>query len=114
MAIRAFQGITSEWWIPKSEEGQEDAAEFKLRGMTGAELLEVQQYYDVENSTVSGTGLVLAAKNGLEGWKNIVDEKGNDVVFTRTGLNRLPAETIAEIGGKVINLSVMDEDEAKN
>ena len=114
MAIQAYDGITPMWYVPASEEGAVDAAEFHLFPLTGPQLLEVQQYFDNENQTVLGPGLVMACKYGMRGWKNIVDGEGNDMVFTRVGLNRLPAENIAELGGKVIGMSVMDEEEVKN
>lgn len=114
MAIKAYSGITSEWYTPDSEEGFDDAAQFELKGLTGAQLLEVQQHFDIENQRVLGPGLVMACRLGLTDWKNIVDEEGKERVFTRQAILLLPAEVLAELGGKVISLSVMDDDETKN
>lgn len=115
MAIKAYKGVAPEWYTPESEKGFDDAAQFEVRGLTGSELLDVQSHFDLENTTIRGPGLVLACKYGLTDWKNIVDDKGEEVVFVkRTALDRLPAEVLAELGSHIISSSVMDEDETGN
>lgn len=114
MAIQAYDGVTPVWYTPDSEKDAVDAAEFHLFPLTGPQLLEVQQFFDTDNSVVLGPGLVMSCKYGMRGWKNIVDGEGNEMVFTRNGLNRLPAEVIAELGGKIIGMSVIEEEEVGN
>jgi len=114
MAIRAYEGITKEWYTPTDEEGQEDAAEFELSPLTGPQLLDVQVHFDIENMTVLGPGLVLACKFGLCDWKNVLDGNGRDKKFNRLGYLKLPGDIIAELGGKIINISTLGEDDAKN
>ena len=113
MAIKAYQGIAPEWYTPRDEEGQDEPAQFYLQPLTGPQLLEVQAFFDAENTTVTGPGLVLACKFGIRNWnENITGEDDKARRFSRAGIQFLPAEIIAELGAKIVNLSVQDVDEA--
>ncbi len=115
MAIKAYKGMTPEWYTPSDQEGQDEPARFKIRGLTGPEFLDVQSHFDIANAQVKGSGLVLACRLGLLDWENIVDDEGKSTTFTKAGgIDRLPAEVIATTGSKIIALSVMDGDETKN
>lgn len=114
MAIKAHSGMTPEWYTPDSQEGMDDATRFRVVGLTGAELLELNQYMDSTTGAVQGPGLVQACRVGLKGWENVVDEEGRNVTFNRIAIARLPAEIIAEVGAKIISLSVLDDEETKN
>lgn len=114
MSITAYDGLARKWWSPEDEVGQDNQAEFELKPLSGPELLEVQAHYDVETLTVLGPGLVLACKFGLKGWKNITDEEGEQRKWNRLGYAKLPGAVIAEMGGHIINMSLLDEGDAKN
>lgn len=64
-------------------------------------------------------------RNGMKGWTNFPDEKGNNLKFlteevggaqvvATSCMNRLDLETIQEISLKLTELNTMKEEEAKN
>ncbi len=121
MTLRALVGIAPEWWTPDSEKKPNDAgvvddkpAAFHLYPLTGPQMLEVQEFFDFENQTIKGPGLLRACRFGLKDWRNIVDENGDTISFTRNGLDKLPAEVLAAAGAKIIANSVITEDDQKN
>lgn len=120
MAIRALVGIAPEWWTPDSElkdahgEPATDPASFHLHPLTGPQMLEVQEFFDFENQTILGPGLLKACRFGLKDWKNIVDEKDDPIKFTRNALDKLPAEVLAGAGARIISNSVIDGEAEKN
>ena len=120
MSLRALVGIEPEWWTPVGElkglngEPVLDPASFHLHPLTGPQMLEVQEFFDFENQTIKGPGLLRACRFGLKDWRNIVDENGDTISFTRNGLDKLPAEVLAAAGAKIIANSVITEDDQKN
>lgn len=120
MSIRALVGITPEWWTPASEqkdvngEPNPTPAAFHLHPLTGPQMLEVQEFFDFENQTIKGPGLLKACRLGLKDWRNIIDEEGNEIIFTRNALDKLPAEVLAAAGARIISNSVIDGQAEKN
>lgn len=114
MAIATLKGLTPEWWTPEDEREQDEPASFHIAPLSGPQMLEVQEHFDLPNQTIKGPGLLMACRIGLRGWKNIVDDEGKALTFTRSAIDRLPADTIAIIGAQVIANSVVDEDTEKN
>ena len=121
MTLRALVGITPEWWTPESEKKPNDAGEvdakpaaFHLYPLTGPQMLEVQEHFDMVNTTVKGPGLLLACRFGLKGWRNVVNENDEELPFNRLSVDKLPAEILAVVGAKIIANSVLDGDAEKN
>lgn len=120
MSLRALVGIEPEWWTPETQKNDDNGdpadspASFHLWPLTGPQMLEVQEFFDFENQTIKGPGLLRACKYGLRNWRNIVDHTGKDVVFTRNALDKLPAEVLAGAGAQIIANSVIDEEAEKN
>lgn len=121
MSVRALVGISPEWWTPESEK-EPDAngdlpefpAAFYLHPLTGPQMLEVQEFFDFENKTIRGPGLLRACRFGLQDWRNIVDENDKEIKFTRMSLDKLPAEILAGAGAQIIANSVIDGETEKN
>lgn len=70
-----------------------------------------------------------AVRYGLKGWKNFIDEKGNEIKFDTVkrlvsggeidipsdeSLNRLPSNIIRELGEKILNVNSLSEFMEKN
>ena len=120
MSVRALVGIVAEWWTPESEtepdaDGHiaERPASFYLHPLTGPEMMEVQDFFDLENRTVKSGGLLRACRLGLRDWRNVLDENDNELSFDPS-LNTLPAEWIASAGSQIISNSVVSEETEKN
>ena len=120
MSVRALVGITSEWWTPPSETEPNDngdlperPASFHLSPLTGPEMLEVQEFFDLENRTIRPPGLLRACRLGLTDWRNVLDENDKELSFDPS-LKCLPAEWIANAGAQIIANSVISEEAEKN
>jgi len=115
MGLKITKGVAPEWFYPTGQdEEDEGAASFKLAPLTGPQLLEVQSFVDQTTLIMKGAGLVLACKLGMRDWRNVGDEKDKPLKCNRFTIDQLPAEVLAECGGRVIHMSVMDEEEIKN
>lgn len=114
MAIQLTKGLARQWWTPEAFEGEDEPPAFELQPLTQPQFLEVQQFFDVPNETISGPGLMFAVRNGLKGWRNIVGDDGKDAVYTTRAVDRLPADWLALVGSKIVALSVLEDDEVKN
>ena len=120
MSVRALVGITPEWWTPPSETTPDDngdlperPAAFHLHPLTGPQMLEVQEFFDLENRTIKPPGLLRACRFGLRDWRNVLDENDKEMEFD-VSLKTLPAEWIANAGAQIIANSVIDGDAEKN
>jgi hypothetical protein len=120
MSVRALVGITPEWWTPETEtepdtDGHiaERPAAFYLHPLTGPQMMEVQEFFDLENRTIKTGGLLRAARFGLKDWRNVLDENDKEIDFDAS-LNKLPAEWIANAGAQIIANSVISEETEKN
>ena len=115
MTIKANDGLVPAWYTPKIEEdNNEQATQFFLQPLTGPQLLDVQPHFDLEKMTVRGPGLVIALRYGLKGWKNLTNREGVELPFAAASIDFLPSEIIAELGGEIIRVSTLDEDDIKN
>jgi hypothetical protein len=66
-------------------------------------------------------GFAMAVRLGLKGWRNLKDASGAEVPFKESAgvldedtLNLLPYEVVQELGAKILSLSSLPEDVAKN
>ena len=100
---------------------------FQLRSLSAAARAKVQDsmvgFNEEHEATLQcpGTGMLIACKYGIAGWKNMKDDDGKDVeikwtrtpdgpVLLRASLDVL-ADQIMELGGAVVTLNKMDTDE---
>jgi hypothetical protein len=86
---------------------------FKLKPMTGAQRLETIESVSKGNNTQA---FITALHYGLVGWERFSDDLG-EVKFSPNmseNISRLSASQIMELGAKVRDSSVVEEEERKN
>ena len=98
------------FWHKSVFDDADTTTEFELQGLSSAEYLEVI-------SSEPAQSVLLAIKYGLKSWKNYQDANGSPVKFSRRHLenvNNLPPQVADELAGKIIEASMVDEEEIKN
>ncbi len=121
MAIKALTGLSPEWYEPERETTDKNGSiipvdlpedviptQFQIRPLTGLEYMEVVE-------TPGMASLKKAFRYGLQGWRNLKDENGNDIEFDQvTAGSILPARWIIAIGRRVVKISSFDGEKVKN
>lgn len=121
MAIRALTGLAPEWFEPERykydkkthqlviddafelEEGEEPTG-FEIRPLSSVEYVRVLG---------CGEGLeanIKAFEYGLVGWRNFTDDEFN----IKEALELIPPKYIMMIGSRVMEISSLDGEQAKN
>ncbi len=108
-----LRGLTSEWYTPDSQKGEDEPARFKLRPLTAPEMAEVSLHFE-KGAGVRAPGLIKAAKFGTQDWENVKNTDGKPLRVTPNNVERLDFELLCEIGAEVVNLNSMEDDETKN
>lgn len=112
MAIKPLQGITPEWFTPKSEEDSENPTRFRIKPLNSEQLDYVMegaamgQNGDVVD--ISARGKTYALRHGLLEWENF------DCKFSHANFSKLPWPVRTEIAWKIVEISFMPEEAAKN
>lgn len=115
MTIKATEGLAASWYTPRGERvNGEAASQFFIKPLNGPQMLEVQPFYNTDKMTVEGPGLMIAVRCGVQGWKNIANGKGEEILFHAGRLDNLPVEILSELGAEILRISTLDEDEVKN
>jgi len=95
------------------DDPEEDRPAVKLKQLRGDQLDQV-----MENSSASGDlsakGVQSALRQGLEDWKNIIDENGNPIECKFTNHGKLPYTQRNEIAVEIVNRSQITGAEQKN
>ena len=113
----ALKLIAATSYTLKADEGKEAAPSFKLRGLTGIEMMKVFEDFRSENGSVIVTAKAqeTTIRYGLTGWDNFSDETG-PVRFDKRAeknLDRLPYNIIQELYGEIMNRSELPDADAK-
>lgn len=119
MALRAASPVTPFWYTP---EGQDDMpTRFKLRGLTGLELSDVNAgaRRNEEQREVIFTSISIrtALRAALQDWENFLDADGQPVAFEKDidkNIARLPFEVMGDLFGEILKASRVGADQAKN
>lgn len=119
MALRAASPLAPFWYEPEGQEGS--PTRFKIRGLTGLELVDVnaEAKPDPENKSMKfGAGAIRSALGAaLLGWENLLDADGNQIPFGAdrdANLARLPFEVMGELFAEVLKASRVGAEQAKN
>lgn len=108
--MKALKAITPEWYDSKVADG----ARFRLRGLTGLELIEAA---DQTALGPDGQPLItaktrrVALEYGLLDWQNFTDDNG-EVPFTANraaNLARLPAQLVKELFDEIFERTEIGE-----
>ncbi len=117
MAIKALPKFIPEWFTPEGQEEESTPTRFKLQGLTGPQLLEVQAESSQSGGgmiMITGRGLNMAVNFGLKDWENFTDADGVELPCTRGNIRRIPMEILSELSSKILDISSVSEDERKN
>ena len=106
MSITLTSTLTPIWFTPQSQIDVDQPAEFKLKPLSGQQMLEV----------LCGPtpDLMLAIQHGLKDWKGIQDTHGKALPFKLSKASMLPALLLSELANEIISLSQLGETDTKN
>ena len=114
MTVKALTGLVPEWYTPASEVDEDTPAEFHIKPLTAPQIAGIQGEFDRETGEISGNGLYEAARMGVIGWKNVTDHNDRTLKYSKRTLDQLPYAIVLELGGKVLELSFLTDEEVKN
>lgn len=114
MSLQLTKGLTPRWWTPDGQDDVEKPVEFQIRPLTGPQMLEIREHFDVEEQTIRPQGLLEATRVGLRDWRNVTNDKGDEEKYHKSMIDRLPHDWIALIGAQVISDSVITQEDEKN
>ena len=114
MTIKARTGLLPEWYTPVSETGSTAPARFKLRPMTGPEVLDIRAYYIAETRKITGSGVSQALASCLIDWENVTDDTGATLPYSQDNISALPPQILQELVNKLVAISRLTEAERKN
>lgn len=119
MALRAASPLSPFWHTPEGQDGT--PTRFKIRGLTGLELVDVNSEAkpDPENKSMKfGAGAMRAAlAAALSGWENFIDADGNQIAFEAdkdANIARLPFDVMGELFAEILKASRVSGEQAKN
>lgn len=107
--------------LPFTFQPEGEEVQFKLRGLTTSEMLDVQgnATLDVENKSMNWTrrSVQAALQAGLLGWDGLKDYAGNPVEFSKRAgdnIERLGYLATMMVFGKIMEASSLTGEQAKN
>ena len=115
ITINQESKIAPTWF--KSDRDRSGDVEWLLKPLTGLEFLQVQA-----GATVSADGYFIyngqsirdALRFGIQGWKGVVDEKGDPINYNHFMLDKVPQKHLNEVFNEIINRAFVSENEQKN
>lgn len=90
---------------------------FLMSPMSSVAWLDLKNEFTHDQSgdrAITGKGALIAVKDTVKDWRNVVDEKGATVKFNRSFLEDLPPQTLLSIAFEACNRYVLMESERKN
>lgn len=115
MANHAARILAPFWFEPEGGDG----LKFRLRGLTGVQLFDVNAHVVREGDSTSwnAAGVKSALRFGLVGWEGLRDEEGNPVDFGKDfekNIARLDFIRANELFAKILEASNLGTEAAKN
>ena len=107
--------VEPEWYTLEKDKGNDDAAEFELVPLNGQRLGEVMEGADFEsNNPFTERGVQSALKYVVKGWKNVLDQDGNELKFSIVHFRDFDWATRIELASAIIDKSSITDDDVKN
>lgn len=113
----SLRGVLPEWHTLSSDEGSEEPVQFEIKPLDGMKWVDVLGgSYDPDTGVIDRTGIKNAFRLGVTNWRNIEDgdNPGQPLPFSRANMAKLPPGWILEMGNRVIDVSQIRGDQAKN
>lgn len=111
MAITLSNKVAPEQYTPIREKDSENPTTFKLKPLDGFEYLEVIGHASADGGKLTSEGIKLCLKYGLQDATNLQDGKTKKV---KLDPKRLDPLLLAELAGRIMDISHIGEDERKN
>lgn len=119
MALRAASPFTPFWYAPEGQEGE--PTRFKIRGLTGLELSDVnagaKRDEDAKSVVFTATSIRTALRQALLDWEGFEGDDGKPVEFSRDidkNIARLPFDLLGDLFGEILKASRIDGEQVKN
>ena len=119
--------LAPKWYTPRMEledkDGvpldplPEDPVQFQLQPLKHAPMAKVAEHAylnAVGVGLVRPQGLVAACQHGVIGWRNVLDEQGLPLEFSRKALEDVPFDLMLELGSEVVAHNTLSDAEVKN
>lgn len=118
MSLNIKSPMAPFWFVLPDQEGEEKPAAFKIRGLDGLQMAELQDEYSLQGDTasISGQGLLKTLTYGMSDWRNIILD-GKKASFSedmKENMTILPVVVQIQISSKIINSSDIVGKKAKN
>ena len=116
MPIKSASGLSEFWYTPEEEEGDENPTRFKLKPLSQFDLMEVfmEGHWSDDGVFIANhRGCVIMLRKGLRDWEEFFDHNGEPIKFTRSNQNLIPAPVLIKIANKIMNGSIVTDDEKK-
>ena len=72
------------------------------------------QFFNAEDLSITGPGLLLAFEYGVRDWRGILDKDGKEMKFSKSNISKVPPVALAQTGGRIIRMSSMTEEDLGN
>jgi len=112
----AVKKIAPSWYVLEDERDDEQPTRFKVQPLSSIQYLELTSEAEEDKQgdmSLTGRGLIMAAKYGLVGWENFYDERGKPVKFSPHNIAMVPPLALAELAGEILTISSPDDAEKK-
>lgn len=120
MSLTLHKGLEPEWFIPESQKEESNPVQFKIAPMKSRQYVIFATGIDYSDGdtgepkvSFSERSINIALKQ-VKGWKNVNDENGESIAFTRSRLDDIPNEIMFELIGRIAEISHISEEEEKN
>jgi len=118
----ALDALAPSWFTPASEEetGIENPTRFKIRGLTGIEVIDITPLIKIDTNEDGDTQVILGSAaanillaNGLIGWEGFCDSDGADVPFSQKNKSRIPMIDCLTIAREIFFRTQITADDKK-
>lgn len=107
--------VAPTWFTVPSD--SDPASEFLLAPLSSLAWLDVRNEISWGRKgkfSISGDGVLAAVMDSVRDWRNVVNEKGEAIPFSRSLLQDLPAPILLKLASEIVERSFLSETERKN
>lgn len=115
ITINQESKVAPTWF--KSGRDESGQVEWLLKPLSGLEFMQVQSGASVSAEgyfVYNGQSIRDALRLGIQGWKGVVDEKGEPLIYNHFMLDMVPQKYLNEVFNEIINRAFISETDRKN
>ena len=120
MPLQVLKLAAPEWFTPSRYKKVDEPPAFKITGLTGSQQAEISPEVTIDadyNMSFTALGIRLMFQYGLHDWRNVVDDKGEPVVYTgltaREAQDLLVVNDQTAIAARIFNITFLQPDVKK-